>query len=165
MDAECYHYETRTEERTVTDSDGNSKTQTTTYEVSVTTHTDHFQIAPFLTQDESGRLEDFAANNEIVTLHFRVAYYHLDTQSENKLNQIYANFKLRNTKDVNQKFTIEYKIPNVILKRSFMFKDSGCDYSAWFCMFSMVGLIWPYCLWVESKIDRFEVKLTKAIQF
>lgn len=122
-------------------------------------------MAPFITQDESGRLENFIANNEIVTVDFKVMYYHLDSQSERKLEQIYANFKMRNMKDSYQKFTIKYIIPNVVLKKTFMFKDSGCEYSTWFYLFGLVGLIWPYSIWVESKIDRYEVKLIKAIQF
>lgn len=81
------------------------------------------------------------------------------------MEQVYANFKMRNMKDDYQKFTIKYVIPNMILKKSFMFKEAGCDYSSWFYLFSLVGLIWPYSLWVESNIDRYEVKIRKAIQF
>jgi hypothetical protein len=40
MTADCYHYETQTHTRTVTDSEGNSSTETYTTQETVTTHTD-----------------------------------------------------------------------------------------------------------------------------
>lgn len=40
MTADCYHYETQTHTRTVTDSEGNSSTETYTTEEKVTTHSD-----------------------------------------------------------------------------------------------------------------------------
>jgi hypothetical protein len=54
MSAECYHSETRTDYRTVTDSDGNSKTETDTYTVSVTTHQANELLTPYSTIDKSG---------------------------------------------------------------------------------------------------------------
>lgn len=71
---------------------------------------------------------------------------------------------MRNMKDSYQTFTLKYVIPNMIMKKSFMFKESGCDYSCWFYLFGALGLIWPYSLWVESKIDRYEVKIRKAVR-
>lgn len=33
----------------------------------------------------------------------------------------------------------------------------------WYCFFVMIGMSWPYSLWMESKITRFDVLITKMI--
>lgn len=59
---------------------------------------------------------------------------------------------------------MDYVIPGLVDKMAFYVGDLGCNYNCWYYVFALIGLLWPYSLWVESKINRFEVKFMKGLK-
>lgn len=55
---------------------------------------------------------------------------------------------MRNTRDAHQDFTMKYEVPGLVERKSFYVGNRGCDFNAWFYVFTAIGLIWPYSLWV-----------------
>jgi hypothetical protein len=88
----------------------------------------------------------------------------LDDYSRNRIDEIFHSFKQRNVFDVHQNFGMSYNIPGLVEKMAFYVGDLGCNYNCWYYVFAAVGLLWPYSLWVESKISRFEVSFMKVIK-
>ena len=56
-----------------------------------------------------------------------------------------------------------YNIPNLVEKMTFYVGDLGCNYNCWYYVFTIFGLLWPYSIWVESKISRFDVAFMKVV--
>ena len=162
--AECYHYEIRHHTRHVRDNDGRSRTEHYTTREKVVTHSATEYLTPYETRDESGKADRIRANSFIVFIHFFVKYRFNDPQSSNNFEQAYYSFKMRHTRDAHQDFGMRYEIPGFVERKAFYIGELGCDYSTWFYFFSMIGLIWPYSMWVESKISRFEIETMKVLK-
>lgn len=58
---------------------------------------------------------------------------------------------------------MNYNIPTLVEKMAFYVGDLGCNYNFWYYVFAILGLLWPYSLWVESKINRFDVAFLKVV--
>lgn len=76
----------------------------------------------------------------------------------------YESFKRRHCRDVHQSYTMGYAVPGLIERQAFYVGELGCDYGVWMYIFGLAGLLWPYSLWVESKIDRFSVEYMKSLR-
>lgn len=59
---------------------------------------------------------------------------------------------------------MKYEVPELIERKSFYVGNLSCDYYGWFYFFTAIGMIWPYCLWVEAKIKRFEIETMKVLK-
>lgn len=129
----------------------------------VVTHLASQTIVPAYTADISGNIDRISSETSIVFINFIINYKFSNDYSRNKIDELFYNFKRVNTRDDYQDIKMSYNIPNLELKRAFYVGDLGCDYSCWFGLFTMFGLVWPYSLWVESKISRFDVTYTKVV--
>jgi hypothetical protein len=76
----------------------------------------------------------------------------------------YESFRRRNNFDTYQDYTMGYSLPGLIERQSFYVGDLECDYGTWMYLFGLIGLIWPYSLWVESKIARFSIDYMKSLR-
>jgi hypothetical protein len=161
--AECYHYETRHHTRTVTDSDGKSRTEHYTSTEKVVTHTATESLQPIRTVDESGAVDRIRAEAAMVFIHFQVRHRFADFQSQNNFNSFFMGFKMRHTRDSHQDFSYGYKINGLVERKTFFVEEMSCNYKMWFYLCGIVGLLWPYSLCVESKINRFDVFAIKAV--
>lgn len=117
--AECYHYETRHHTRTIRDADGNTRTEHYTTTEKVVTHTATEYLTPYETRDESGKIERIRANTNIVFIHFFVKYRFNDPQSNLNFENAYERFKIRNTRDAHQHFTMGYSVPGLVERKAF----------------------------------------------
>lgn len=70
-----------------------------------------------------------------------------------------------NRRDAYQNYTSDYEIPGLVERQTFFVGQLNCKYLNWFLIFGLLGLVWPYSLWVEKKVDRFTVDLTKVLAF
>ena len=68
-----------------------------------------------------------------------------------------------NRRDQFQDYSCTYEIPGLIDKQAFYAKLPDCKFLHWYFLLGILGLIWPYSLWIESKVDRFSVDLTKIL--
>lgn len=57
-----------------------------------------------------------------------------------------------------------YSVPGLIERKAFYVGELNCDYATGFYAFSAFGFIWPYSLWMESKINRFEIDFMKVLK-
>lgn len=160
---ECYHYETRYHVRHV-NRNGYSTTETYTTREKVVTHTASQAIVPRETHDDSGEVDRIRAEKNIVFMHFLVNYRFTDEYSRQRLDELFYIFKSANTRDAYQDFHMSYDVPGLIEKMTFYVGDLDCNYNCWFYFFTIIGLLWPYSVWVESKINRFEVAFMKTVR-
>lgn len=122
-------------------------------------------MTPANTDDVSGQVDRIRAEKNIVFINFLVNYRFKTDQSRMRFDQLYHRFKAINKRDQYQTYTCDYEIPGLIDKQSFYAKELDCKFLQWFFTFGIFGMIWPYSLWVESKVDRFNVDLTKVLTF
>lgn len=108
-------------------------------------------------------MDRIRAQREIVFIHFLVYHRFKTDQSRIRFDQLYASFQAMNRRDQYQNYTCNYEIPGLIDKQAFYAKEPNCKFLQWYFLFGVVGLIWPYSLWIESKVDRFTVDLTKIL--
>lgn len=129
----------------------------------IITHRANQTIVPAYTADISGNVERINSETNIVFIHFIVNYKFSNDYSRNKVDELFYNFKHVNYRDEHQRFNLHYNIPNLVEKMSFYVGELGCNYNCWYYVFTIFGLIYPYSLWVESKIKRFDVTYTKVV--
>jgi hypothetical protein len=55
----------------------------------------------------------------MVFIHFKVGYRFVDTASSNNFNNAYSNFRIRNTYDVHQNYSMNYEVPGLIERKAF----------------------------------------------
>ena len=91
-------------------------------------------------------------------LHYKFA----DTKSLMIFRQQYDNFKRINTVDDKQNFSYRFVLPDMPERMSFLVKID-CDLTMWFYVSWALFCVWPYSLWVERKISRFEVNYLKTL--
>jgi hypothetical protein len=163
--AECYHNELRVHTNYTTDSNGNQHLNTYTTTEKVITHTATEYVTPASTEDISGQADRIRAQKSIVFIEFLVNYRFKTDQCRMRLDQLYHRFQMLNKRDQFQNYSMLYEIPGLVEKQSFYVGELNCKYLQWFFLFGAVGLVWPYSLWVESKVDRFNINLTKVLTF
>ena len=161
--AECYHYETRHHTRTVRDANGNSRTEHYTTRERVVTHRATEYLTPLRTIDESGRADRIRAEANIVFIHFMVRYRFDTVLSNRNFEMHFQNFKMRHTRDAHQDFKMKYEVPGLVPRKAFFVGELQCSYNTWYYLCGMVGMMWPYSMWLESKIERFEINNMKVL--
>lgn len=112
------------------------------------THRASQTIVPATTSDESGNVDRIRSDKNIVFIHFIINYRFVNDYSRNKIDELFHNFKYANTYDVFQNFHMNYNIPSLIEKMTFYVGDLGCNYNCWYYVFTIIGLLWPYSLWI-----------------
>ena len=103
------------------------------------------------------------AETSVVFIRFAINYKFADALSQKNFDFCYADFKVRNCSDVHQDFSFKYEVPGLIERKAFYVGELQCDFSTWFWCCGMLCLLWPYSLWVESKISRFVVDMMKIL--
>ena len=115
------------------------------------------------TYDESGAVDRIRADTNMVFIHFLVKHRFDSLQSQQRFDGFYDSFKSRHCFDVHQTYTFGYTLPGLIERKAFYAGELGCNYSLWFHLCGLCGLLWPYSLCVESKISRFVVVSMKVV--
>ena len=64
---------------------------------------------------------------------------------------------------MHQEFNFGYSVPSLVERKAFYVGDLEVNFKLWFYVLGALGLVWPYCLWVEKRIRRFEVESMKVI--
>ena len=112
------------------------------------THRATEHLTPIRTIDESGRADRIRAQANIVFIHFLIAYRFDSLSSSRNYEMRWANFKTRNTFDTYQDFSSKYEVPGLVERKAFFVGELNCSYELWYYIFGMLGMLWPYSLWV-----------------
>ena len=59
---------------------------------------------------------------------------------------------------------MKYDVPGLIERKAFYVGSLDCQFKTWFYIFALIGFAWPYSLWVEAKITRFDVETMKVLK-
>ena len=161
--AECYHYETRWKNETVRDANGRERTERKKVREKVVTHSATEHLTPARTIDESGRADRIRASANIVFIHFLIQYRFDSLMSCRNFEYHYQSFKARNYSDYHQDYTMRYEVPGLEPRKAFFVGELQCAYNLWYYVFGALGLMWPYSMWLESKIERFEINNMKVL--
>ena len=70
---------------------------------------------------------------------------------------------MRHMRDAHQTYTYGYRLPGLVERKAFYVGELTCDLKSWYYVFGIFGCLWPYSLWVESKINRFKVDTMKVV--
>lgn len=146
--AECYHYEIRHHTRTVRDSNGNTRHEHYTTREKVVTHTATENLTPRKTVDESGPIDRIHSEKNMVFIHFIILHRFSDSTSQYNFDSFYSGFKMRHTRDAHQDFTYGYQLPGLVDRKAFFVGELGCNLNCWYYVCGLIGLLWPYSLWV-----------------
>ena len=158
---ECYHYETRVTYHTMTDKDGNTYTEARTTQERVVTHTATENITPVDCKDESGHIEEIIEKKSVIFLKYESRYLFVDQRSENLLHSSFENFKRYNNRDVHQDSSFKFIIPGMVERLAFFTRKPIT--TEYFYIFGILGMAFPYCLWLESTISRYTIQITKRL--
>lgn len=152
---ECYHYETRTRDatRTITDSDGNTTTETyqETYQVRVRTHSasHSYELAGW--RDTSKVLEP--TSHDIAKVEFDKTYEWRDPGAKAKHDAENAMWISMNDRDVHKDVSWTWGI-NGYKSRLVSVRDGAevpcCFDIVWYVLFSLIGLSWFYRVYGSS---------------
>lgn len=114
-------------------------------------------MTPVQTKDESGPIDQIRAEKNIVFIHFFIRHKFSNYQSQANFENFFMGFKMRHTRDSHQDFTFGYQLPGLVERKAFFVGEMECNMKSWYYTCGLLGLLWPYSLWVERKISRFNV--------
>jgi|JI6StandDraft_1071083.scaffolds.fasta_scaffold13094_8 hypothetical protein len=158
---ECYHYEMRITHHTVRDKEGRTRTETRTTREKVITHTATENIIPVQCQDESGHIEEIMDQKSVIFLKYESRYLFVDQRSENVLYNSFDNFKRHHNRDQFQDASYRFVIPGMVERLAFFTRDPVSG--GYFYLFGFLGMAFPYGLWLEGRISRYTVQITKRL--
>jgi hypothetical protein len=171
MHVECYHYETRT--RTYTDSKGRRRTRTE--RVKVVTYTGRRNKTFCSWADASGNLPTFetaairsvgaSAKTRIMKIKNIKSYEPLDAATEAHFAREASAFKAANRhRDVHMSYSESFFIPGFVSKTLTIDGPTPCALGpGCYVLASLLGLTWPYRMWMECKSFRVEWSVKKVL--
>ena len=163
LHAECYHYETRFHTRTVTNANGETRTETYTTQEKVVTHTATETILPRECYDESGAVDQVRAVTEVIFIHNRVNYRFKDDYSRNQFQSLWYSFQARHRRDVHQNYSQNFVLPGLKARVTFYVNNEPRNYTCYLVVWTLVGMVWPFSMWVEARISRFDIEYMKVV--
>lgn len=161
---ECYHYETRHHTRTVSDGNGGTRIEHYTTTEKVVTYRNSQQVHPKSTSDDSGDVDNVRAMTTVVFIHYLINYRFADDLSRQNFDYEWYRFKSFNTRDAYQDFRYTYNTPGLVERMTFFIGKKKPNWFGWLIFFSLIGLIWPYSMWIETKISRYTIKFLKVLK-
>lgn len=116
---------------------------------------------PVACQDESGHIEGILEEKSVIFLKYESKYLFTDQRSENIFHVSFDNFKHHHRRDQFQNSSYRFVIPGMIERLAF-FTHSPVS-SGYFYLFAFFGMAYPYGLWLEGRIARYTVEITKRL--
>lgn len=173
MWCECYHFETRvryvTESYTVNGPNGpetRTRQRMETYQEKVVTYTetDYFDFSHFF--EISRMISDDIYDNDLIKIKFSQKIEFGDPYTRGAYDRQLSTFIARNkNRDACFTYTENKHIPGF---KERMFSVNGEKHSClihwwWYTVATILGLTWPFRLWVESKCVRGEFNFHSVV--
>lgn len=147
---ECYHYVT------VRTKNGTSRRKVVTH-----TATEIFTVTESI--DESGEITSIQEVTSHVFVHYLKRYYFTDDASQNRFVTAFNNFVRRNTRDVYQNYSHTFDIEGFEEYVAFSALGQGTKSMAFFVIFTLLGLAFPYACIFERTVSRYDVGILKRL--
>lgn len=90
-------------------------------------------------------------------MHNKVNYRFRDEGSRRAFEYAWGSFQNRHRRDVHQNYSQNFTLPGLIARLSFYIGQKPKNYKCIFIFCSIFGLVWPYSMYVESKVSRFDI--------
>lgn len=116
---------------------------------------------PVACVDESGHIEGIMEQKSVIFLKYNSNYVFSDQRSEDVFHISFDNFKRHHRRDEFQDSSFSYVVPGLIPRISFYTKEPISCVVFW--LFALFGFAYPYGLWVECRIARYAVQITKRL--
>ena len=152
--AKCYHNEVRIRYTQITDSNGNTRTQVSSYIEEVVTHTSQQTVIHSKCLDNTGLV--LLNNTEVTRLFINKTFSFVDSNSRSAYESQYSCFKSENKFDVYQHYWEELTIPGFedrVLIIPPGQKVSRFIEPEWYLFFSLIGFSYLYRLWLQKKTN------------
>ena len=99
----------------------------------------------------------------MVFIHYLVDYRFADAASRKNFDFAWYNFKRLNSPDTHQDFDYNYTVPGLTARKCFYIGDEKPKWFLFLIICTFLGLIWPFSLLVEKKINRFNIDFLKVL--
>ncbi len=84
----------------------------------------------------------------MVFIHFIVNHRFGDQISQANFNSFDQGFRMRHTFDTHQSFSNGFQVEGLVERQTFYLGELGCNLKGWYYALGLLGLLWPYSLWV-----------------
>jgi hypothetical protein len=78
-------------------------------------------------------------------------------------DRLWYGFKRHNNYDVHQDYAYRYVVPGLVDRITFFIGNKKPNWKGKLRLFTFIGLIWPYSMWIEGKISRYSIKFMKIL--
>ena len=92
-----------------------------------------------------------------------VNYRFINESSRQCFEGLWRSFMMRHRRDVHQTYSQNFLLPDVKPKMTFYIGAKPASYRCYLVLWTLVGMAWPFSMWVESKISRFNVEYMKIL--
>lgn len=96
-------------------------------------------------------------------MHNKVNYKFNSEYSRGQYEYAWISFQNRHRFDVHQDYSQNFVIPGLVARMCFYVGQKPKNYSGWLVFWSFFGLIWPYSMYLESIISRYDIEYMKVL--
>lgn len=93
-------------------------------------------------------MDDVKAVTLMIFVHYLVNYRFVDENSRRFFDYEWYSFQNRNRYDAHQDYTYSYVVPGLIERMTFFIGDKKPAWYGFLILWTLIGLIWPYSMWV-----------------
>lgn len=151
---ECYHYKTTTVR---------TKKGTSTRRKKVVTHTARTEFNPTRVEDDSGEISALKVFTSYAFVHYLKRFYFADPGSQGRFISAFNQFVSSNRRDTHQDYRYTFEIAGYEEAVGFSQSGEGQHSKALFIIFTILGVAYPYSMYFENNVSRFEIKLLKKL--
>ena len=108
-------------------------------------------------------VDQVKAEAEIIFVHNKVNYRFRDEQSRAIYQRQWYSFQSRHRRDIHQEYSQNFVIPGLKERMTFYIGGEPKNYTLYLVLWTLFGLIWPFSMWIETRINRFDVLYMKVI--
>lgn len=90
-------------------------------------------------------------------------YRFVDENSRRKFDYEWYNFQGRHRYDAHQDYSYNYNLPGLKERMTFYIGMEKPKMGKYLYLFSFLGFLWPYSMFVEAKISRFDIQFMKIL--
>lgn len=99
----------------------------------------------------------------MVFVHNKVNYRFFNDQSRWNFDRHWGYFQSRHRRDVHQDYSQKFVMPGLKARMTFYIGESPKNYKCNLILCSLIGMIWPYSMYVEGKVTRYDIEYMKIV--
>ena len=108
-------------------------------------------------------VDQVRAMTEIIFVHNKVNYRFKDEYSRATFQDLWYSFQARHRRDVHQNYSQNFVLPGLKPRVTFYVGNEPKNYTCYMVLWALIGMIWPFSMWVEGKISRFDIEYMKVV--